>query len=198
MNCFKYMKGIVFAQIRANISTIKTCLPTKQIKLFDSEDKVTKYLDVSGDQFKQLFFTNTKFNIPTIANGSDILGDFCYLDQWCSSTNVGEIIKPPYFFDFINTVLISWQKDLDINICDWDHINNKRLYNELQKINGWVSNTDHVILKSLDYPELIKILKTPKLIKGNLIHLSITIMNDHPTISNIELILNFRINNDEN
>jgi|TARA_B100000795_G_scaffold54853_1_gene35938 hypothetical protein len=189
------MKGIVFAQIRANISSIKTGLPTKIINLFDSEDKVTKYLDVSGDQFKQLFYTNTKFNMPT--ENSDILGDFCYLDQWCSSTNIGEIIKPPYFFDFINTVLISWQKDLDINICDWDQINNKRLYKELQKINGWVSNTDHQVIKSLDYTELINILKTPKLTTGNLIHLSITIMNDHPKVSNIELILNFRINKNE-
>lgn len=191
-------KGVVFAQIRANISPIKTGLSTKQIKLFDSEDKVTKYLDLSGDQFKQLFYTNNKFNMPTISNSNNILGDFCYLDQWCSSTNIGEIIQSPYFFDFINTVFISWQKDLDINICDWDHINNKRLFKELQKINAWVSNTDYEVINSLDYAELIKILKTPKLTKGNLIHLSITIMNDHPKISNIELILNFRINNDEN
>jgi len=45
------MKGIVFAQIRANISSIKTGLPTKIINLFDSEDKVTKYLDVIPLQY---------------------------------------------------------------------------------------------------------------------------------------------------
>mgnify|MGYP006093179993 FL=1 len=45
------MKGIVFAQIRANISSIKTGLPTKIINLFDSEDKVTKYLDAIPFQY---------------------------------------------------------------------------------------------------------------------------------------------------
>lgn len=186
--------GIVFAQLCANISAIQSGLPKKTLYLFDSEDKVTKYLDITGEDFKNMFYNNGNFTISAKGN----LGDFDYLDQWCSSTNIGEIIAKPYFFDFINVVFISWQKDLGINICDWDYTNNKRLFNELKKINNWVTNLDYEIIKSLSYIELLASLKTSKLKRGNLIHLSITVRNDHPKIADIEMLLHFRISNDEN
>ena len=190
-------KGIIFAQLKANSSSITFGLPIKTFCLFDSQDKVTQYLELTGNEFKQLFYTTSNFSIPTITNGNTILGDFCQLDQWCESTSIGEVIKAPYFFDFKNEIFKSWQKDLGINICNWDSFNNIRLYKELKKINSWVENKNYRIIKSLNYQELINTLKTPKLMKGNLIQLSILIKNENPNISTIEMVLNFRISEDE-
>ena len=197
MNSFKN-KGGIFAQIGAKITSIYSGLPKKSYHLFDSNDKVSQYLELTGNEFNQLFYNgSTNFSMPTVTNGNTILGDFCYLDQWCISSDIGEIIKPPYFFDFINTVFISWQKDLGINICEWGQSNVKRLNKQLKKINSWVENKNYRIIKSLNYQELINTLKTPKLMKGNLIHLSILIKNENPNISTIETVLNFRISEDE-
>lgn len=197
MSTFKN-KGVIFAQIGAKTSSVYFGLPKKTYYLFDSNDKVSQYLEVTGNEFKQLFYnSSSNFSMPNIANGKNILGDFCHLDQWCVSSDIGEIIKPPYFFDFINTVFISWQKDLGINICEWGQINTKRLNKELKIINSWIKNKNYRVIKSLNYQELINTLKTPKLMKGNLIHLSILIKNENPNISTIEIVLNFRISEDE-
>ena len=168
-------KGIIFAQIKANSSSITFSIPNKTFNLFDSQDKITQYLELNGNEFKQLFYTVSNFSMPTINIANTILGDFCQLDQWCESTSIGEIINTPYFFDFKNEIFKSWQKDLGINICNWDSYNNKRLYKELDKINKWIENKNYEVIKSLNYQELINMLKTPKLMKGNLIHLSIII-----------------------
>ena len=190
-------KGIIFAQLKANSSSITFGDPIKSFNLFDSQDKVSQYLELTGKQFKQLFYTTSNFSMPPVNIGNTILGDFCQLDQWCESTRIGEVIKAPYFFDFKNEIFKSWQKDLGINICNWDSFNNIRLYKELKKINSWVENKNYRIIKSLNYQELINTLKTPKLMKGNIIHLSILIKNENPNISTIEMVLNFRISEDE-
>lgn len=190
-------KGIIFAQLKANSSSITFGDPIKSFNLFDSQDKVSQYLEITGKQFKQLFYTTSNFSMPLVNIGNTILGDFCQLDQWCESTNIGEVIKAPYFFDFKNEIFKSWQKDLGINICNWDSFNNKRLYKELDKINNWIENKNYEVIKSLNYQELINTLKTPKLMKGNIIHLSILIKNENPNISTIETVLNFRISEDE-
>ena len=197
MNSFRN-KGVVFAQLRINTSNIKITSSNKTFCLFDSSDKISTYLDLTGDELKQLFYNgSTNFNMPTQQNGETVLGDFCYLDQWCHANSIGELIKEPYFFDFKNEIFKCWQKDLGINICDWDSHNNMRLYKELDKINKWIENKNYTIIKSLNYQELINTLKMPKLMKGNLIHLSILIKNDNPNISTIETVLNFRISEDE-
>jgi len=192
------MKGIIFAQLKANSSKIQFGQSIKTFNLFDSQDKITQHLELTGNEFKQLFYTTSNFTMPTQQNGETVLGDFCQLDQWCESTNIGEVIKSPYFFDFKNEIFKNWQKDLGVNICNWDSFNNKRLYKELDKINNWIENKNYEVIKSLNYQELINTLKTPKLMKGNLIHLSILIKNENPNISTIETVLNFRISKDEN
>lgn len=189
--------GIIFAQLKTNISRAETCLPKKIVNLYDSKDKVTRYLELSGDDFKTLFYQTLTFNIPTTSNSISILGDFSRLDEWCTSNGIGEIIKEPYYFDFLNEVLISWQKDIGINICEWDYSNNLLLLKELNEINKWTENKNYEIKTSMSYTELINHLKTPKLLKGSVFKLSICIVNDNVKIYPIEVVLNFRINKDE-
>jgi len=190
-------KGIVFAQLKANISSIKTKLPKKIYNLYNSEDKITRYFNISGDNFKRLFYQTNQFQLPTSDVSKSVLGDFCKLDEWCSSNGIGELIKEPYYFDFVNEVFLSWQKDLGINMCDWDYSNNLILLRELNNINHWTENKNYEIKSSISYTELINSLKTPKLLKGSIFQLSICVMNCNPSISNIEVILNFRIDKDQ-
>ena len=128
-------KGIIFAQLKTNITPIKNCITKKTYYLFDSKDKVSRYLHISGDNFKKLFYQTNQFKLPTLSSSETILGDFSRLDEWCCTNTFGEIIKEPYYFDFINEVFLSWQKDLGINICEWDYKNNLILLRELNKIN---------------------------------------------------------------
>ena len=192
-----YKKGIVFAQLRANISKIETCLPKKTFLLFDSSDKVTRYFHLSGNDFKKLFYKNNKFELPSLQDSLLVLGDFSRLDEWCNGTNIGELIKEPYYFDFINEIFLSWQKDLGINICDWDQLNTKYLFNQLNDVNKWTQHKHYKVQSSMSYLELINKLKTPKLMKGSIFQLTISIVNCNPKISQINIILNFRINKDE-
>tara|TARA_B100001027_G_C16217857_1_gene308334 strand:- start:106 stop:693 length:588 start_codon:yes stop_codon:yes gene_type:complete len=192
-----YKKGIVFAQLKANTSKIETSLPKKNFLLFDSSDKVTRYFDLNGDDFKKLFYKNDKFQLPLMEDSLEILGDFSCLDEWCNGTTIGELIKEPYYFDFINEILLSWQKDLGINICDWDQINLKRIITELNKINKWTQHKDYKIRNSVSYTQLIDKLKTPKLMKGSIFQLTISLVNCNPKISQINVILHFRIDKDE-
>jgi len=192
-----YKKGVVFAQLRANTSKIETSLPKKKILLFDSSDKVTRYFHLSGDDFKKLFYKNNKFELPSLQDSLLVLGDFSRLDEWCKGTNIGELIKEPYYFDFINEVFLSWQKDLSINMCDWDQINTKYLFNELNNVNKWTQHKHYKVHSSMSYLELIDKLKTPKLMKGSIFQLTISIVNCNPKISQIDVILNFRIDKDE-
>ena len=192
-----YEKGIVFAQLRANISKIETFLPKKTFLLFDSSDKVTRYFHLSGDNFRKLFYKNNKFELPSLENSLSVLGDFSRLDEWCNGTNIGELIKEPYYFDFTNEIFTSWQKDLGINICDWDQLNTKYLFNELNNVNKWTQHKYYKIQSSVSYLELINKLKTPKLMKGSIFQLTISIVNCNPKISQIDIILNFRIDEDE-
>ena len=189
--------GIIFAQLKTNISRAETCLPKKIVNLYDSKDKVTRYLELSGDDFKTLFYQTLTFNIPTSLNSTSILGDFSRLDEWCTSTGIGEIIKEPYYFDFLNEVLITWQKDIGINICEWDYSNNLLLLKELNEINKWTENKNYEIKTSMSYTKLINHLKTPKLLKGSVFKLSICIVNDNVKIYPIEVVLHFRINKNE-
>lgn len=192
-----YKKGIVFAQLKANTSKIETSLPKKNFLLFDSSDKVTRYFDLNADDFKKLFYKNDKFQLPLMEDSLEILGDFSCLDEWCNGTTIGELIKEPYYFDFINEILLSWQKDLGINICDWDQINLKRIITELNKINKWTQHKDYKIRNSVSYTQLIDKLKTPKLMKGSIFQLTISLVNCNPKISQINVILHFRIDKDE-
>lgn len=189
--------GIIFAQLKANITNIQTCLPKKTYNLYDSKDKVTCYFDISGNDFKKLFYQTNNFSMPSLTNSENILGDFSRLDEWCHSFGIGEIITEPFFFDFINEVFISWQKDLGINICDWDHLNNKRLLQELNDINHWTLNKNYEIKTSFSYTELLSELNTTKFMKGSIFQLSLCIVNPHIKIKTIQIILNFRINKDE-
>ena len=191
-----YKKGVVFAQLRANTSKIETTLPKKKILLFDSSDKVTRYYHLSGDNFKKLFYKNNKFELPSVEDSLLVLGDFSRLDEWCKGTNIGELIKEPYYFDFINEVF-KLQKDLNINICDWNQLNTKYLFNELNDVNKWTQHKHYKVQSSMNYLELIDKLKTPKLMKGSIFQLTISIVNCNPKISQIDIILNFRIDKDE-
>ena len=189
--------GIVFAQLKVNLTKIKTTQETKKINLFDSSDKVTKFLELTGNEFKELFYKKNTFSIPKLSVSKKILGDFCYLDQWCKSDDIGEIIKYPYFFDFKNEVILSWQKDIGINNCDWNYSNKKRLIKELNDINLWISNSKYEIESSLSYQELLSKLNCTKLIKGKLIKVSLLICNSTLNVKPIEIHLYFRIKTDE-
>ena len=194
---YQINNGIVFAQLKANTTKIQTNLPKKTFLLFDSNDKITRYFHLTGDDFKKLFYQKNAFSLPTLKNSKNILGDFSNLDEWCNGNGVGELIHEPYYFDFINEIFISWQKDLGINICNWNHINNKYLYNELNNVNKWTQHKHYEIQNSISYTDIIDKLKVSKLMKGSIFQLIISIVNCNPKISQIDVVLNFRIDKDE-
>ena len=82
-------------------------------------------------------------------------------------------------------------------MCDWDQINTKYLFNELNNVNKWTQHKHYKVHSSMSYLELIDKLKTPKLMKGSIFQLTISIVNCNPKISQIDVILNFRIDKDE-
>ena len=58
---------------------------------------------------------------------------------------------------------LSWQKILNINICDWNQLNTKYLFNELNDVNKWTQHKHYKVQSSMNYLELIDKIKNTQI-----------------------------------
>ena len=195
--------GIIFAQVKLNTEEIVES-EAHVIELFDLVNNAdsstwTRYYDITGNNMKKLFYYyGEKFCMPIPEVAIGILGKMSLLKGWSESFK-GNNFFIKKSFNIVKEVILRWEKDIGLKSNKWERNSYIEITKQLFKANSWTEIGNSCIENSFNYKELLKKIneKQTKFLKGNKLILSLLITNNNKLAKSIEILLHFRISNDE-